>query len=96
MSFLDLVKNRFSARSFTDKIVEKEKIDLILEVARLAPSAVNLQPWKFFVVSDKLMLSKLAETYSREWFKTAPLCIVACGNHSESWKRFDGKDHCER
>jgi nitroreductase len=95
MSFLDLVKNRFSARSFTDKIVEKEKIDLILEVARLAPSAVNLQPWKFFVVSDKLMLSKLAETYSREWFKTAPLCIVACGNHSESWKRFDGKDHCD-
>ncbi len=95
MSFFDLVKSRFSVRAFKSQAVELEKIERILEVARLAPSAVNFQPWKFFVVTNKQLLDKLSETYSREWFKTAPVCIVACGNHTTSWKRSDGKDHCD-
>ncbi len=52
MSFLDLVKNRQSVRAYLDKSVEKEKIERILEAARLAPSACNAQPWKFVVVTD--------------------------------------------
>jgi len=51
-SFLELVQNRQSDRAYLDKPVEFEKIDRILEAARLAPSACNSQPWKFIVVTD--------------------------------------------
>ena len=51
-TFLELVQNRQSDRSYLDKPVEKEKIERILEAVRLAPSACNGQPWKFIVVTD--------------------------------------------
>ena len=51
-SFLDLVQHRQSDRAYLDKPVEAEKIERILEAARLAPSACNSQPWKFIVVTD--------------------------------------------
>jgi len=51
-SFLELVQHRQSDRTYLDKPVETEKIDRILEAARLAPSACNSQPWKFIVVTD--------------------------------------------
>jgi nitroreductase len=75
--------------------VEKEKILQVLEAARNAPSAVNLQPWHFIVVSDENLKSKIIETYPVDWIKKAPVIIVACGDHSKSWKRIDGKDHCD-
>lgn len=51
-TFLELVQNRQSDRAFLDKPIEKEKIERILEAARLAPSACNSQPWKFVVVTN--------------------------------------------
>ncbi len=95
MAFIDLVKNRFSVRGFQSCAVEREKLEAVLEAARLAPSAVNRQPWKFFVVTDSNVLTALGETYTRDWFRSAPMCIVACGNHTEAWHRADGKDHCD-
>lgn len=95
MSFLELTKNRYSVRKYKDQPVEKEKILEILEAARNAPSACNLQPWHFIVVTGEKIKSKIAETYPRDWFKTAPVVIVACGDHAVSWKRADGKDHCD-
>lgn len=94
MSFLELAKKRYSVRSYLDRPVEKEKLLQVLEAARIAPSAVNKQPWNFIVVTNENTKNKIAETYPREWFKTAPAVIVVCGNHSKSWKRKDGKDHC--
>jgi len=67
----------------------------ILEAGRIAPSAVNYQPWYFVVVKDPDNLQRLYECYPREWFKTAPCVIVLCGDHRQSWKRKDGKDHCD-
>lgn len=93
--FLDLVKKRTSVRDFSNQTIEKETLDYIIEAARLAPSAVNKQPWSFVVVQDTEKIKKLSESYNRDWFKTAPLCIVACGNHDESWRRKDGKDYCD-
>ena len=95
MSFIDLVMKRHSVRSYKDVPVEKEKILQILEAVRNAPSATNAQPWHFIVVTDKKLKDEIAETYPREWFKQAPVVIVACGDHSRSWKRKDGKDHCD-
>ena len=67
--------------------MEKEKLLQVLEAARIAPSAVNKQPWNFIVVTNENTKNKIAETYPREWFKTAPAVIVVCGDHSKSWKR---------
>jgi len=96
MNFLELVKHRCSVRSFSDKEIEPEKLEYILECARLAPSAVNYQPWRFFVASSDEAKTKLQRCYNREWFTSAPLYILACGDTSQSWKRgSDGKDHLD-
>lgn len=97
MNFIDLAKNRFSCRSFSDKPVEKEKIMQIMEAARIAPSANNLQPWFFFVISeDKNFLAKTHETYHREWFNDAPVVILACADIERAWKRnSDQKNHSD-
>jgi len=95
MSFLEFAKKRYSVRKYKEKPVEKEKILQVLEAARNAPSACNFQPWHFIVLTDEKIKSKVAETYPRDWFRKAPVIIVACGDHSLSWKRADGKDHCD-
>ena len=53
MAFLELVRQRRSVRSFLDIPVERDKIMICLEAARLAPSDSNSQPWKFIVVDDR-------------------------------------------
>ena len=49
---LELIISRQSDRKYSDKPVEKEKLDRILEAGRMAPSACNAQPWKFIVVTE--------------------------------------------
>jgi len=95
MTFLELAKKRYSVRSYSDRPVEEEKLQYILECGRIAPSAANYQPWKIFVVKDAGMREKLASTYRRDWFKQAPIILVFCGDHPTAWKRNDGKDHTD-
>lgn len=96
MNFSDLITSRFSVRSYSDKKVEKEHLLAILEAARMAPSAVNYQPWHFIVITDEKELASIHEVYHRVWFREAPVCIVACTDHSQSWKRkSDGKDFAD-
>ncbi len=95
MTFLELAKKRYSVRSYSDRPVEEEKLNYLLECGRIAPSAANYQPWKIFVVRDAGLRIKLASTYNREWFKQAPVVLVFCGDHSIGWKRSDGKDHTD-
>ena len=57
---------------------------------------MNFQPWAFVVVRDPEKLKALYDCYPREWFASAPVCIVVCGDHSTSWKRLsDNKDFCD-
>ena len=96
MNFLDLVKKRYSVRSYESRGIEAGKLDYIMECVRLAPSAVNYQPWHFSIVTDPEKLAALKTAYSREWIETAPCIIVACADHQESWHRkMDGKDHAD-
>lgn len=96
MEFNKLIQARYSVRQFATQEVELGKLESILEAGRLAPSAVNFQPWQFIVVCDKEQLQKLSACYHREWFAAAPCCIVVCGDHRQSWhRRVDGKDHCD-
>jgi nitroreductase len=94
MRFLQLAASRTSVRAYKAEKPSKDEIEYMLEAARLAPSAVNFQPWKFILVTQPEGMSKLYECYPREWFKTVPCAIVACADHTQSWKRSaDGKDH---
>src|SRR5271157_5221869 len=92
MSFIELAKQRYSCRKYLDKPVEKDKLMQILEAGRIAPSAANYQPWHFVVIQDKNNLEKIRSCYTRDWFKQAPVVLVICCDHRNSWKRsYDNK-----
>jgi nitroreductase len=61
---LELILSRQSDRKYSDKPVEKSKLDRIIEAGRMAPSACNSQPWKFIVVDEPDLVLKVAETAS--------------------------------
>jgi nitroreductase len=96
MDFLTLAKKRYSCRHYLEADIEKEKLDYVLEAARIAPSAANKQPWVFIVISDPDIRDLICKSYPRDWLKTAPLIVVACADHTQSWKRQkDEKDHAD-
>ncbi len=88
MSFLDLVKKRQSDRAYLDKPVETDKLDRIIEAARLAPSACNGQPWKLIVVTDPEKRYKIADAVTSKMLsmnhfsKQAPVQIVLVEENS--------------
>jgi Nitroreductase len=61
---LDLINSRQSDRKYSDKPVEKEKLERIIEAGRMAPSACNAQPWKFIVVTDPELVLEIADAAS--------------------------------
>ena len=89
MTFLDLVRRRKSVRSFLDISVEREKVLMCLEAARLAPSASNSQPWKFVVVDDRELKNRLCDRafrglYSMNSFcRTAPVSVAIVSEKSK-------------
>jgi nitroreductase len=79
------ISNRRSIREYRDIEVEEEKINKILEAARLAPSAANRQKWKFIVVTDKEIRQSLVKAANGQKFiEKAPLVLVACSTESET------------
>ena len=92
MDFLTLAKERYSCRYFSDKKVEQEKIDKILEAARLAPTGRNSQSQRILVLTDETELGKLSGCTSYGW--NAPLVMIICYDKNECWHRdiddFDG------
>lgn len=89
MNFLNIAKSRYSVRSYTNKKVEKEKLDKILEAAHIAPTAANLQPVRLLVVQEEIGLAKIGKAAN---IYNAPLAVIVCSDHSKAWKRpFDGK-----
>ena len=95
MEFLELAKKRYSVRAYKSDAVEDDKLNQVLEAARLAPTACNLQPFQLIVIHTKDKEAELKRIYGSSWFVQAPLVICACGIPSESWKRRDGKDYCD-
>ena len=84
MTVLEAIRNRYSCRAYQDKPIEREKLDNIFEAARLAPSAKNLQDWRFVVVTDKETKRKLAEAANNQRFlENAGAIIIACSNSDE-------------
>lgn len=88
MDFYDLVRNRESIRDYDPhRPVPEDVLRRILEAGRLAPSAVNYQPWRFMVISSPEMLAKVRPCYPRPWFHDAPHILVVVGDRSKAWVR---------
>ncbi len=84
MAILETIRKRYSCRAYKEKNIEKEKLDIIFEAARLAPSAKNLQDWRFVVVTDKETKQKIAKAAVNQMFlEKAGAIIVACSNNSD-------------
>ncbi len=83
MTFLELAKARYSVRSFKDQPIEDEKLNLILEAGRVAPTACNNQPQKIYVAKSEDARKKLASV--RSTFD-APVILVVCYDRTRDWK----------
>jgi len=84
MTVMEAIRKRYSCRAYQEKPIEQVKLDQLLEAARLAPSAKNMQDWRFVVVTDKEIKLKVAQTTNRpEIFKKAGAIIAACSNSDE-------------
>ena len=80
MKVFEAVKNRRDVRSFLDKPIPEEALVMVLEAARLAPSAMNRQEWRFIIVKDSELRKRLARaTIGQGFIEVAPIIIVACG-----------------
>jgi nitroreductase len=76
---------RRSIRAYTAELVREEDIETLLKAAMAAPSASNLKPWHFVVVTDRQTLDALAERHPHgKMLFEAPLCIAVCGDPSTS------------
>ena len=73
---IENIMTRTSVRQYKDQPVEQEKIDIMLKAAMAAPTAVNLQPWHFIVITDKQTIGLL----SGQQPTNAPLLIAVCGD----------------
>ena len=78
MEFLDLVKKRYSVRAYKPIPVEDEKLQQVLEAARLAPTGANRQAFQLIVVHTKGREEELRKIYDKDWFVQAPVIICAC------------------
>lgn len=83
---LDLLKKRRSIRVYQNKKIEESKVRELIQAALLSPSAKNITPWEFIVVTEEELLEKLslAKAAGSGFLKNAPLGIVVLGDSSES------------
>lgn len=88
MDFYDLVSTRCSIRSFEkSRAIPEEVLNRVLNAGRLAPSANNLQPWHFHVVTSPEMLEKIYPCYKRDWIQSAPSILIVSGDRNNAWVR---------
>jgi nitroreductase len=91
MDVFEAIQERRSIRAYQDTPVPREKLEKILETARLAPSARNTEPWHFIAVTDKEKRKILSKGRFAKFLVEAPLVIVACGDKKASpdWYAID-------
>jgi len=86
MDMFEAVQKRCSVRAYLPDPVPKDALERILEAGRLAPSAMNLQPWHFIVVMDQQKREAISAGRFAHFLSQTPVVIVGCGNRSASPK----------
>jgi nitroreductase len=79
MEFTEVIRNRHMIRTYTDQAVEPEKLQQILEITNLAPSAGNLQAYEIYVVTDFKKRDGLScAALAQDYIAKAPVALVFC------------------
>jgi nitroreductase len=89
LDVIEAIKSRRSVRAFNGEAVSKEEVQSLIEAARWAPSAGDIQPWEFIIVTDartkeRLAIAALDQTFIEE----APVVVIVCADESRSARRY--------
>jgi nitroreductase len=87
MEYSELIAMRYSVRAYLPNPVEEQKLQAVLEAARLAPTAANRQPVQLVVMHTAGREEEIGQIYRRLWFVQAPLVIAVCAVSSQAWVR---------
>jgi nitroreductase len=91
MDVLETIAARFSVRAYSSDPVDDQTLHRVLEAARLAPSACNMQPFQVIVIHTKGRKADLARIYSKRWFSQPPLVLAVVSIPGAAWRRADDK-----
>ena len=88
---IEVIKKRRSVRRFEPKPVDKEVIKEILDCARLAPTAINIQPWLFGAVTDDELKRQIADTTDHgKFIKDCAVCFAVFADTTQKYFLEDG------
>ncbi|MCX6709991.1 MAG: nitroreductase family protein [Candidatus Woesearchaeota archaeon] len=86
LDFFDIIKGRRSVRQYSNKPIDKEILRELVDTARLAPSANNIQSWEFVVVTERKMLREISEKATwGKFIKDAAAAIIVSGKRDNSY-----------
>ena len=91
LDVLEVIKERRSIRKYKQDPVEREKLLKVLEATRLAPSAMNRQPYEFVITSDNKTIEQISSACNQTW--DVPTIIVVCAFPDKAWVRNDGEEY---
>lgn len=89
MEYQELIQKRYSVRAYKSDPIEEDKLEKVLNAARLAPTAANRQPFQILVIHTDGKQEALKKIYRKDWFVQAPILICAVGIPGKSWVRED-------
>lgn len=87
MELETVIRERYSVRSYSDKKIEKEKLNKILEAGRIAPTAKNMQPFKVFVIESDKGIEKIDKATNCRY--NAPTVLLVCGEKDKTFCEMD-------
>lgn len=91
MEFYEVITKRKSVRKYKSDPIPDDVLNKILEAGRIAPSAKNIQPWRFIVIRDKETKKRIAEASRGQlWIADADVIVVGCILNDIAWGRMGG------
>lgn len=91
MNVLDAIRMRRSVRSYAPTSIPADVMARMRHALRLAPSACNIQPWRFILVTDGELRRRVAQAAKdQKWIADAPVIVVGCGLPQQAYKRMGG------
>jgi len=91
MDVLEAIKTRRSVRSYSSRPIPPDVLDRCRQAIRFAPSACNLQPWRFVFVTDEQLRRKVAKiACDQSWMADAPVIVVGCGLSNQAYQAMGG------
>ncbi len=87
MNFENVIESRKATRKFSDKKIEQEKLDKILNAGRIAPTAKNLQPFKIYIIQSEIGLNKLDKATRCRY--GAQTVLLICGDKENAYTKKD-------